>query len=162
MLQISDNNGSLVMYHRQEATGRVSAFECWEEFFMGRMVDWDPVTVSTKYLDFGLGKTNVETPEQVVYVKNNLADPVTVMWLVPWEFEHPHVASYRAKNVASRFEIKSKVKECEQSRTVFNIMPEKIIIPAGVSVPFSITFKPTQVNSSSPPMLKAVCSRASK
>ncbi|XP_073395974.1 cilia- and flagella-associated protein 65 isoform X3 [Physcomitrium patens] len=145
-IQISDNNGSLVMYHRQEATGRVSAFECWEEFFMGRMVDWDPVTVSTKYLDFGLGKTNVETPEQVVYVKNNLADPVTVMWLVPWEFEHPHVASYRAKNVASRFEIKSKVKECEQSRTVFNIMPEKIIIPAGVSVPFSITFKPTQVD----------------
>jgi len=136
------------MHHRQEATGRVSAFECWEEFFMGRMVDWDPITIDTTYLDFGLGKVNVETPEKIVYVKNNLADPITVMWMAPWEYEHPHVAFHRARYVAKKLPPKTN-SVLEPLRTLFRISPERIKIAAGSSVPFSVTFKPLQVNMSS-------------
>lgn len=144
-MQVNDNNDGLVMHNRQESTGRVSAFECWEEFFMGRMVDWDPVSVDKTYIDFGLGKLNVETPVQIVYVKNNLADPVTVMWLTPWEYEHPHVALHRARYVASKLPPKPNYVP-EPLTTVFRYSPEKARIPAGASVPFIFTFKPPQVN----------------
>lgn len=133
------------MYHRQEATGRISAFECWEEYFVGRMVDWDPITVNQSYLDFGLGKANVESPVQLVYVKNNLADAVTVMWMAPWEFEQPHVALSRARLVASRLPPPKTKPEPEPLCTVFHIDPERVRIAPGTSVPFSVTFKPTQV-----------------
>lgn len=145
VVQVPDSNEGLVMYHRQEATGRVSAFECWEEFFMGRMVDWDPITVDTTFFEFGLGKPNVESAEKIVYVKNNLADPVTVMWIAPWEYEHPHVALHRARFVASKLPPKPNC-VLEPQKTIFKINPGKFKIAAGSSVPFTFTFKPPQVN----------------
>lgn len=160
-VQISENNDGLVMYHRQEATGRVSAFECWEEFFVGRMVDWDPITIDTTYLDFSLGKPNVETPEKIVYVKNNLADPVTVMWMSPWEYEHPHVALHRARYVANKLPHKTN-SVLEPLRTIFRISPEKTKIAAGSSMPFSFTFKPPQVNITSTSMKNVAYSWALK
>lgn len=116
---------------------------------MGRMVDWDPVTVDKTFLEFGFSAANVETPVQIVYVKNNLADAVNVYWMAPWEFEHPHVGLNRARLVASRLPVLKSAKpepEPEMLRTVYHIDPVRVQIPAGSSVPFSITFKPLQVH----------------
>ncbi len=142
---MKDRSAGLVMLHRQQASGRISASECWEEYYMGRMVDWDPVTVDHTFLEYGHGQKLVESPVQIVYVKNNLADDVTVMWLPPWEFEQPHVALSRARIAASKLPPAKTKPEPEPLCNVFLVDPEMTVIAPGMSVPFSFMFRPTQV-----------------
>ncbi|BBM98725.1 cilia- and flagella-associated protein 65 [Marchantia polymorpha subsp. ruderalis] len=132
-----------------EGFKRMYNHEIWDEYYIGRMEYWEPVTIDNQVLDFGKGPCMQLSEPQFLHVTNNLQTPVTLLWLVP---RPPRVGEFTGikprppPNKLERMINMQKDSPATKNTEIFHVVPDKAIIPVGGSYTFSVIFEPKAPN----------------
>lgn len=142
---ILGNNKALVLKHKQIHLGKEdSAKAVWKEMFLGRMVDWEPVTVDVTHLDFGARACDQMSEVKHITLTNNSDTTLTCLWLIetppgdlaPRLKQFPVIKKYGAPVQ----------RKPEERDPIFQVYPRKVDIPMGAKFTFAATFEPTEAN----------------
>ncbi|KAL3684260.1 hypothetical protein R1sor_002282 [Riccia sorocarpa] len=132
-----------------EGFKRMYNHEIWDEYFIGRMEYWEPVTIDIQLLDFGMSPCMQLSEPKFLHVTNNLQTPITLLWLVPRPPRVGEFTGFRPKPPPGKLErLINMQKDAPgvMNTGIFHIVPDKANVPVGGSYTFSVIFEPKAPN----------------